>query len=60
LTHPIVMAYVAKMDANLKEDWEERAAILEFDACVGRDLAEALALLLIIQQYSEEASRFLL
>jgi hypothetical protein len=54
------MAFVSKLDANLKEAWEERAAILEFDACVGRDLAEALAILLVMQQYPEEASRLLL
>ena len=60
LTHPIVMDFVSKLDANLKEAWEERAAILEFESGIERDLAEALALLLIMQQYPEAVSRLLL
>lgn len=60
MTHPIVMDFVSKLDANLKEAWEERAAILEFESGIERDLAEALALLLIMQQYPEAVSRLLL
>lgn len=60
MTRPIVMAFVSKLDANLKETWEERAAILEFEAGIERDLAEALALLIVMQQYPEEVSRLLL
>ena len=54
LTHPIVMQIVIKMDANHLEAWAERAAILEFEAGVERDLAEALALILIIRQLPDE------
>ena len=60
MTRPIVMAFVSKLDANLKETWEEGAAILEFEAGIERDLAEALALLIVMQQYPEEVSRLLL
>ncbi len=54
MTHPIVMQIVLKLDANLLEAWAERAAILEFEAGVERDLAEALALILIIRQFPDE------
>ena len=59
LTHPIVMQIVLKLDANLLEAWAERAAILEFEAGVERDLAEALALILIIRQFPHEVLGFL-
>ncbi len=54
MTHPIVSDLVNLLDANLREAWEERSAILEFDAGVTRDLAEALALLLVIRQYPKD------
>lgn len=50
----IVSALVSKLDANLKEGWEERAAIMEFDGGLPRDYAEALALLAVIQQYPSQ------
>ena len=50
----IVTALVAKLDASLKECWHERAAIMEFDGGLPRDLAEALALLAVIQQYPSQ------
>lgn len=53
------MQIVLKLDANLLEAWAERAAILEFEAGVGRDLAEALALILIIRQCPDEVLGFL-
>ena len=59
MTHPIVMQIVLKLDANLLEAWAERASILEFDAGVERDLAEALALILIIRQFPDEVLGFL-
>lgn len=59
MAHPIVMQIVLKLDANLLEAWAERAAILEFEAGVGRDLAEALALILIIRQCPDEVLGFL-
>ena len=46
--------FVDRLDPNLKELYEERAAILEFDAGIQRDLAEALALLMLIRQYPKE------
>ena len=54
MTDPIVSDFVNLLDANLLEAWEERSAILEFDAGITRDLAEALALLLVIKQYPRE------
>lgn len=59
MSNPIVSDFVELLDADLRETWEERAAILEFDAGVARDLAEALALLLLIRQYPQAIlSRF--
>ncbi len=49
------MQIVLRLDANLLEAWAERAAILEYEAEVERDLAEALALILIIRQFPDEA-----
>lgn len=54
MTHPIVIQIVLRLNANLLEAWAERAAILEFEAGVERDLAEALALILIIRQCPDE------
>ena len=54
MTDPIVSDFVNLLDANLREAWEERSAILEFDAGITRDLAEALAMLLVIRQYPNE------
>lgn len=45
----------SRLDANLREAWEERAAVMEFDAGIQRDLAEALALLLVFRQYPRQA-----
>ena len=59
MSHPIVTEIAARLDENLREAWEERAAVMEFDAGVQRDLAEALALLLVFRQYPEEALRAL-
>ena len=53
MTDPIVSDFVNLLDANLREAWEERSAILEFDAGISRDLAEALAMLLVIRQYPQ-------
>lgn len=50
---PIVSDFVNLLDANLREAWDERSAILEYDAGITRDLAEALALLLVIRQYPQ-------
>ena len=54
MSHPSVTDFVDRLDANLRESYEERAAILQFDAGIERDLAEALALLMLIRQYPKE------
>ena len=54
MSHPTVTDFVDRLDPNLKELYEERAAILEYDAGIQRDLAEALALLMLIRQYPKE------
>ena len=42
---------VSRLDEDLYELWEERAAVLEFDAGVGRDLSEARAYLMLVATY---------
>ena len=54
MSHPTVTDFVERLDEGLREGFEERAAILEFDAGIQRDLAEALALLMLIRQYPKE------
>lgn len=46
---PIVEALVSQLDGNLREAFEERAAILQYDAGKPRNLAEALALLDVVR-----------
>ena len=50
----IVSALVARLTDHLREIYEERAAIMEFDGGLPREYAEALALLALIQQYPSE------
>lgn len=57
MTHPIVAQLVALLDDNLREAWHERAAILEFDAATPRELAEAVALLVLLGQYPDAMHR---
>lgn len=52
---PIVEALVSRLDANLREAFEERAGILQFEAGKPRELAEALALLDVIRSYPAQA-----
>ena len=47
----IVESLVERLDHQLREAFEERAAIMEFDAGLSRDYAEALALLDLIRQH---------
>ena len=54
MSHPTVTDFVQRLDEGLREAFEERAAILQFDAGIQRDLAEALALLMLIRQYPKE------
>jgi phospholipase/lecithinase/hemolysin len=47
--HPIVADLLACLDEQQFEQFQERAAIMEFDAGLDRHLAEALALLDLIR-----------
>lgn len=49
-SNPTVVALVAQLDADLREAWEERAAVMEFDGGMTRELAECMALLELIRQ----------
>ena len=49
--HPIVADLLACLDDAQREQFEERAGILEFDAGLDRQLAEALALLEIVRDW---------
>jgi hypothetical protein len=46
--HPIMANLLARLDEQQHENFQERAGILEFDAGIDRQLAEALALLEVI------------
>jgi hypothetical protein len=56
----VVADLVSKLDAGLREAFEERASLREFDGHLTRELAEALALLDVIRQYPKEALRQLI
>jgi hypothetical protein len=47
---PLVADRVAVLDENLREDFEERAGIIEFDAGIPRAHAECLALLDVLRR----------
>jgi len=49
--NPLVAEMVAKLSPALREDFEERAAIMEFDAELPRDHAECLALLDVLNRH---------
>jgi hypothetical protein len=51
---PIVDALVARLDDNLREAFEERAGVMQFEAGKPRELAEALALLDVIRLHPEQ------
>jgi hypothetical protein len=53
-TNEVVADLVSRLDAGLREAFEERASIREFDGRLPRELAEALALLDVIRQYPKE------
>lgn len=48
---PLVADLLDLLDASLREDFEERAAILEFEAGYSRGHAECLALLDVLQRH---------
>ena len=47
----IVADLVLRLDDNLREDFEERAGIIEFDGAQPRDHAECLALLDVLRRH---------
>ena len=49
--NPLVAEMVAKLNANLRENYVERASIMEFDGNLPRDHAECLALLDVLSRY---------
>ncbi|SFL28937.1 hypothetical protein SAMN05216302_10547 [Nitrosomonas aestuarii] len=49
--NPLVAEMVAKLNVALREDFEERAAIMEFDAELSREHAECLALLDVLNRH---------
>lgn len=52
-SNPLVASLVQRLSTDLREDYEERAAIMEFDAVLSRDLAEGLALLDLMQRHPD-------
>ena len=52
---PTVAAMVSRLPEHLRELWQERAAIREYEAGLTRELSEALALLDVIRMHPKEA-----
>ena len=50
---PLVAEIVAKLDANQREAFEERAGIIEHDARLPRAHAECLALINVLIRYPD-------
>ena len=53
---PLVAEMVEQLDLDLREAFEERAAIIEYDAKVQRAHAEALALLNVLDRHPDALS----
>ena len=51
--HPLVAMMVNRLDRALREEFEERAGILEYEAAMLRDHAECLALLEVIWRHPD-------
>lgn len=49
--YPLVEEIVSKLDANLREEFEERESIMEYDGRLPPEHAECLALLDVIQRH---------
>lgn len=49
--NPLVDELVQALSAEVREDFEERAGIMEFDARTSRECAEALALLDVLKRH---------
>jgi len=52
---PLIAELVNRLNPGLREAFEERAAILEFEAGFNRDHAECLALINLLVSYPEVA-----
>ena len=50
---PLVSELVNRLDAGRREDFEERAAIIQFEAGYSRGHAECLALLDVLRRYPD-------
>ncbi len=53
-------ALVGLLSDDLYELWQERAAVLEFDAGLDRDLAEARAYLYVLRDHTQSVMEGLL
>lgn len=53
----LVAVLVSKLDDNLREDWEERASIMQFDALLPKGYAESLAMLDLLCRHPEVLDR---
>lgn len=51
--HQLVAEMVSKLDPALQEEFQERAAIMEFEGAMLRDHAECLALLDVLYRHPE-------
>ena len=51
LLNPLIASMVENLSTDLREDFEERAAIMEFDGDLEHTLAEALALLCLLHNH---------
>jgi hypothetical protein len=54
---PLVAGLVGLLDADLREKFEERAGIVEFDGLVPRAHAECLALLDVLKSHPQVLAR---
>lgn len=50
---PLVAEIVDQLDEDLREEFEERAGIVEYDGNMARAHAECLALLMLLQNHPE-------
>lgn len=53
----LVAVLVSKLDDKLREDWEERASIMQFDALLPKGYAESLAMLDLLCRHPEVLDR---
>lgn len=51
MSHDLVLTMVRKLDGNLREAYEERAGVMEFEALLPRGQAESLALLDVLNRH---------